>query len=122
SNRIEALFDSGGRVTHAIGVSVDVTKQREQLQSMKNSAARFEALLEAIDGKAWIVNHEGRSSVPSRRDRATKKNRPFCCAESIRGARRTGLISRNRFDAPGRHCIPRLSSIAPRAPTARSAG
>ncbi|MGB3271801.1 MAG: PAS domain-containing protein [Xanthobacteraceae bacterium] len=59
SNRIEALFDSGGRVTHAIGVSVDVTKQREQLQSMKNSAARFEALLEAIDGKAWIVNHEG---------------------------------------------------------------
>jgi PAS domain-containing protein len=59
SSRIEALFDAKGQITRAIGVSLDVTKQREHLQKNKNTAARFDALLASVEGLVCVVDSAG---------------------------------------------------------------
>lgn len=59
SSRIEALFDMAGRVTRAIGVSYDMTKQREQLQHQKSLTARFDALLASISSAVCLVDKAG---------------------------------------------------------------
>lgn len=59
ASRVEALFDPGGRVRRAIGISWDVTKQREQSQNYRSVSARFEALLSSFNGLAWLVDRSG---------------------------------------------------------------
>lgn len=59
SSWIEIIIPPDGRADRAIGVSRDVTKQRELLQQSRQAANRYDALVNSIDERAWIVDNSG---------------------------------------------------------------
>lgn len=60
-NQAEILLDAAGQVTCVLGVTIDITRQRELLQPLKAAAERYNALIRVVDG-LWIASPDGRIS------------------------------------------------------------
>jgi PAS domain S-box-containing protein len=59
STRSELLMDSEGRPIRSVGVSFDVTKRHEVLQSLDIASGRQEALIKAAQGMVWFADKSG---------------------------------------------------------------
>jgi PAS domain S-box-containing protein len=60
STRSELLMDSEGRPVRSVGVSFDVTKRHEVLQSLDIASGHREALIKAAQGIVWFADKDGR--------------------------------------------------------------
>lgn len=59
STRSELLMDSEGHPVRSIGVSFDVTKRHEVLQSLDIASGHQEALIKAAQGIVWFADKNG---------------------------------------------------------------
>jgi PAS domain S-box-containing protein len=59
STRSELLMDSDGHPVRSIGVSFDVTKRHEVLQSLDMASGQNEALIKAAHGIVWFADRNG---------------------------------------------------------------
>ena len=66
--RSELLLDSEGRPVRSIGISFDVTKQHELLQSLEITTGRYDALIRAAQGIVWFGDKTGNITRLSRPD------------------------------------------------------
>ncbi|MGO8913846.1 MAG: PAS domain-containing protein [Bradyrhizobium sp.] len=57
--RSELLLDSDGRPVRSIGVSFDVTKRHELLQSLDIATGRYDAMVRATQGIVWFGDSKG---------------------------------------------------------------
>ena len=64
----ELLLDSDGHPVRSIGVSFDVTKQHELLQSLDITTGRYDALARAAQGLVWFGDKNGNITRLSRLD------------------------------------------------------
>lgn len=59
ATRSELLLDSDGHPVRSIGVSFDVTKRHELLQSLDIARGRYDALIRAAQGIVWFGDKSG---------------------------------------------------------------
>ncbi|QWG23167.1 PAS domain-containing protein [Bradyrhizobium sediminis] len=59
ATRSELLLDSDGHPVRSIGVSFDVTKRHELLQSLDIASGRYDALIRAAQGIVWFGDKSG---------------------------------------------------------------
>lgn len=59
STRSELLMDSEGHPVRSVGVSFDVTKRHEMLQSLDIATGQHEALIRAAQGMVWFADKNG---------------------------------------------------------------
>jgi PAS domain S-box-containing protein len=59
STRSELLMDTDGRPVRSIGISFDVTKRHEILQSLEIANGHVEALIKATQGIVWVADKTG---------------------------------------------------------------
>lgn len=64
----ELLLDSDGRPVKSIGISFDVTKQHESLQSLDIATGHYDALVRAAQGIVWFGDKDGRITKILRSD------------------------------------------------------
>lgn len=60
ATRSELLLDSEGHPVRSIGVSFDVTKRHETLQTLDIATGHYEALIRASQGIVWFGDKDGR--------------------------------------------------------------
>jgi PAS domain S-box-containing protein len=68
ATRSELLLDSEGHPVRSIGVSFDVTKQHELLQSLDITTGRYDALVRATQGIVWFGDKNGKITKILRSD------------------------------------------------------
>ena len=66
STRSELLMDSEGHPVRSVGVSFDVTKRHEMLQSLDIATGQHEALIKAVQGIVWFADKDGHITRLSR--------------------------------------------------------
>lgn len=72
----ELLLDSDGHPVRSIGVSFDVTKRHESLQSLDITTGYYQALVRAAQGIVWFGDKDGKITKILRSDDAISE-RPF---------------------------------------------
>ena len=90
STRSELLMDSDGHPVRSVGVSFDVTKQHEVLQSLDIASGHQEALIKAAQGIVWFADKNGhitkllRSEEAALERPASRQSEPWTRTRSSR--------------------------------------